>query len=91
VLGDLGEKTRLDYTLIGSAVNHASRLSDGADRGEVLISESVLDGLTERSLQRISKLRTSDTISIKIKPYDPELEAIRLRVVQYGTAGTAGI
>lgn len=91
VLGDLGEKTRLDYTLIGSAVNHASRLSDGADRGEVLISESVLDGLTERSLQRISKLRTSDTISIKIKPYDPELEAIRLRVVQYGTAGATGI
>lgn len=83
VLGDLGEKTRLDYTLIGSAVNQASRLSDGAGRGEVLISERVLDGLTERSMHRISKLRTSDTVSIQIKPCDPEIKAIRLRVVEY--------
>lgn len=83
ILGDLGEKTRLDYTLIGSAVNQASRLSDAANRGEILISKNILDGLNEKLRRRVEKLRTSDTISIKIKPYDPELEAIRLCVVRY--------
>ncbi|MBV1931927.1 MAG: adenylate/guanylate cyclase domain-containing protein [Porticoccaceae bacterium] len=39
-VGNFGTETRLDYTLLGSEVNLASRLETSAQAGEILVSQS---------------------------------------------------
>lgn len=45
VAGTIGSQHKMDYTVIGDTVNVASRLSDIAGAGEIVISESVRDGI----------------------------------------------
>lgn len=48
VVGNIGSSFRMDYTAIGDTVNTASRLESNAKRGEVLISESLMNDLAGR-------------------------------------------
>jgi len=48
VIGNIGCKSRMDYTAIGDTVNTASRLEGIADSSQILISSEVKDRLGER-------------------------------------------
>ena len=48
VVGNIGSKTRVDYTAIGDTVNTAARLEANAKAGEILISEALYNEVKDR-------------------------------------------
>ncbi|MDX1681683.1 MAG: adenylate/guanylate cyclase domain-containing protein, partial [Phycisphaeraceae bacterium] len=47
VLGNMGNDAHQDYTVIGAAVNLASRLCDAADGGQILLTEGVMQSVLD--------------------------------------------
>ena len=59
-MGLIGEEGRFDYTPIGSAANHAARLSDHAQDGEILISRR-----THVEVEPLVASRPAGSVSLK--------------------------
>ena len=58
IAGNIGSPRRLDYTVVGDAVNTAQRLMTNADGGQVLISESTAKKLGKNfDLERLPELK----------------------------------
>ncbi len=80
-VGEVGSKEKKEYTIMGEAVNFASRLKDTAKRGEILVSEAVFrasrylfeyESLPPVSIKGIvSKVSVFKPLRIKDKP-DPK-------------------
>ena len=63
IMGPIGSKDRMDYTVIGDNVNLACRLCDAAEPGEIIISNNTEKYLTVNQF----KLNQLDPISVKGK------------------------
>lgn len=77
IMGDLGEDVRLDYTLIGSSVNMASRMCDSAAKNETALTMQLYNKLDDKIKAAITCLKSRKIIKVKIKPSDPEMEAVK--------------
>lgn len=72
VLGYVGSGRKVDFTVIGSAVNLAARLSSIAGAGEILIDRETLDlGLTDHLVESLG--------SRAIKGFSRDVEIFSLR------------
>ena len=78
IMGDLGQEARLDYTLIGAAVNFAARMCDSAGKGEIAVSARFFDNLSEHIRESVGSSYSSKRITVKIKATDPEREGVLL-------------
>lgn len=76
ILGDLGEYSRLDYTVIGSPVNHAARMCSLSDAGQITVSRQLFSLLPEQTREKVSALPSFAVRKTRVKPSDPELEAV---------------
>ncbi len=71
VVGNIGAKVRLDYTVIGGSVNLANRLQEVASGGEIIVSKNIYK-------EAKVSFKFSEPMRIKVKGKDEPIEIYRV-------------
>lgn len=71
VLGNMGATERMDYTVIGSAVNLGARLCSAAKPGQILVPGNLLNGLAD-------DYRTRSIGPMSFKGFSHEIEIVEV-------------
>jgi class 3 adenylate cyclase len=71
ILGNMGAKERMDYTVIGSAVNLAARLCSAAGAEQILIPQEIL-----RSMKK--EYKTCNTQSMLFKGFSEKIQVVEV-------------
>jgi len=72
-VGDMGSKTRREFTLLGRNVNLAQRLESNAPRGGVLLSARTAALVRDH-------FSLTEPARIKVKGFDQEVEVCSVRL-----------
>ena len=83
IVGNMGSKSRFDYSVIGDAVNLAARLEATAARGEYIENKTIVSSYTAEQLSPEYAVKVIGDIKVKgkeelIRIYSPRLEKITL-------------
>ena len=73
--GNMGSADRMNYTVLGERVNLAARLCNSAARGEILISQTTREQLTDLAT-------VEPTLELLLKGFSHPIQAYRLITVQ---------
>ncbi|MDR2700821.1 MAG: adenylate/guanylate cyclase domain-containing protein [Spirochaetaceae bacterium] len=73
IVGNLGNKTRVEYTVIGAAVNLAQRMESNAPTGGILITAAVWEKVKD-------KFAFSEKQSVTVKGYAEPIEAYVIKL-----------
>jgi len=85
VVGNMGSKSRMDYTVLGSNVNLAQRLEVNAPIEGILISEAVYRELKkeeEKDKNKVKNIKTTSYGKINVKGISEEIDVYQVEVLE---------